>query len=169
MTDIRIKENRDFTNLIWDFVVRSDTHLLDEREELATAVRVALGTDMLADEDIILPDLDNTDRRGWWGDLDAESIWQGWPIGTKNWVLLRGKITNAPSDEGSTVERARMYTLEALQPFIDRGVCSHVEVDAARNGLDRIDVNARIYRGNKLEIDLAFQPLWLEPDLLPGE
>jgi phage gp46-like protein len=161
MTDVRIKQNFNFAEQLWDWALRTDGQL-DQSEELATAVRVALGTDRLADEDTILPDLDSTDRRGWWGDMDAESIWNGWPIGTKNWVLARSKITQAPSEEGSTVERARQYTLEALQPFIDNGVASRVEVEAERTELHRIDVHAVIYRGPLPEIDLRYQLLWQE-------
>ena len=60
---------------------------LDDDNALATAVIVALGTDRLADPDDILPDPDSTDRAGWWGDLDAEEIWDGWPIGSRLWLL----------------------------------------------------------------------------------
>lgn len=164
MTDIRIKQNFNFAEPLWDWVVRSDTHLLDEREELATAVRVALGTDALAGANEILPDPDSTNRCGWWGDYEAEAIWDGWPIGTKNWLLTRAKITEAPSEEGSTLERARLYTRTALQPFIIRGVASDIEVNVVRTELQRIDVYVTIYRGPLEEIDLQYQLLWEDLD-----
>jgi hypothetical protein len=44
----------------------TDAGTLDDREELATAGRVALGTDARAGELDTLPDPDSTDRRGWW-------------------------------------------------------------------------------------------------------
>jgi phage gp46-like protein len=64
---------------------------LDTRDELATSVIVALGTDRLAEPDDILPGFDETDRRGWWGDLDAEVIHDGWRIGTRLWLMARHK------------------------------------------------------------------------------
>lgn len=133
---------------------------LSEEEELATAVRVALGTDALASPTDILPDPDSTDRRGWWGDLDAEEIWNGWPIGCKNWILLRTKIADANAAEGSTVMRAEQYTREALQPFILRNIASRIEVRAQRVGRQEIDVFVTIFRGPKTAIQLRFAYLW---------
>jgi phage gp46-like protein len=109
-----------------------------------------------------LPDLDSTDRHGWWGDLDAEEIWGGWSIGCKNWLLSRSKITDALSVEGSTLARAKRYTQEALQPFIDKRVATRIEVSAVRTELERIVVEAKIYRGPTAEIDLRYQLLWQE-------
>ncbi len=135
---------------------------MDEREELATAVRLALATDSLSDVNEILPDLDSTDRRGWWADMDAESIWGGWPIGCKNWLLTRAKITDTPSSEGSTLQRARQYTQQALQPLIDKRICTRIDVTAERAELGRIVVDVKIFRGPKAEIDLRYQLLWEE-------
>ena len=110
-------------------------------------MRVAVGTDALADLNEPLPDLDSEDRRGWWGDLDAEAIWGGWPIGSKNWLLMRAKISDKLSWEGDTVVRAKAYNRAALQPFIDRRICSRIEVEAVRVGRDEIDVHIVMYRG----------------------
>lgn len=145
MTDARLKGFVSLEGTTMDLLLR-DNGRLDEREELATAVRVALGTDALSSADEILPDPDSTDRRGWWGNLDAEEIWGGWPIGCKNWLLLRAKITDTPSSEGSTIHRARQYTRDALQPFIDKKIASRIDVEATRVGLERIDVEVFIYR-----------------------
>ena len=62
---------------------------LDDRDALASAVIVALGTDRLAEEGDLLPDPDSMDRRGWWGDYDADMVWDGWPIGCRLWLLQR--------------------------------------------------------------------------------
>ena len=166
MTDVRIKQYITIEGPTMDWFLREVDNSLDEREELATAVRLALGTDSLADANDILPDPDSTDRRGWWGDMDAEFIWGGWPIGCKNWLLSRAKITEAPSQEGATLERARRYTINALQPFIDKRVASQVDVSANRTELQRVEVNAIIYRGPAVEIDLRYQILWEEQDIL---
>ncbi len=162
MTDIRIKELSSIEGPFWDWILRAAGNL-DAREELATAVRVALGTDSLSEEKEILPDPDSVDRRGWWGDMDADLIWGGWPIGTKAWLLSRAKITDATSFEGSTLQRAKQYTLDALQPFIDKRIATRIEVDAKRTETTRIEVHVIIYRGDKKEVDLRYQILWEEP------
>ena len=133
---------------------------LDESQELATLVKVALMTDRLAGVDDVLPDPDSVDRRGWWGDLDADVIWDGWPVGTKNWLLLRAKISDPYSMEGDTVQRAEQYTREAVQPLVAKKICSRIDVKAVRVGVERIDVLVRIYRGPLMEIELQFQDLW---------
>ncbi len=136
------------------------TGLIDETHELETAALVALGTDKLADINEVLPDPDSEDRRGWWGDMDAEELWDGWPVGTRSWLLTRAKISDALSAEGATLERARFYTEEALRPFIEHGIASHVTVTAARTEIDRIEVLATLHRGPLADIQLRFQPLW---------
>jgi phage gp46-like protein len=140
ITDLPVKDiSASFSSLglittDMDISLRSDVSggTLDTREELASAVRVALGTDRLVDAEEVLPDPDSTDRRGWWGDMDAEIVWDGWPIGVKNWLLTRAKISDNVSWEGDTVERARTYTQSALQPLIDRRIASQISVSAQR-------------------------------------
>jgi phage gp46-like protein len=161
MTDIRLKQHFTLEAVTMDWLLKDG--LLDEREELATCVRVALGTDALAAPDEILPDPDSNDRKGWWGDYQATEIWDGWPIGTKNWLLRRAKILQTPSSEGSTLERARSYTHQAIQPLIDRKIASAVTVTAERQGLTEIVVTVVIYRGPKTEVNLRYQLLWEEP------
>lgn len=166
MTNVRVKENLSLQAVTMDWAL-TDVGTLDEREELASAARVALGTDAMSDIGEVLPDPDSTDRRGWWGDFESEEIWGGWPVGCKNWLLTRAKITDTPSSEGSTLGRARNYTLAALQPFIDKRIASQLVVDAFRTERDRIDVSAQIYRGPNEEIDLRYQLMWQEPPVFP--
>ena len=139
-----------------------DNGTLDESQALATAVIVALGTDRLADPNDILPDPDSTDRAGWWGDMDAEELFDGWPIGTKLWLLKRSKIVGADNPEGATVTRVEQYISEALQPFINMRIATSFDVEAFRNGVNRIDAYVVIYRGPKLPVELRFQVLWDE-------
>lgn len=161
MTDIRIVNCTNLTGIRADWVLLSN-NLLDQTEELVNAVKLALLTDAIADPADILPDPDATDRRGWWGDLEAETIWTGWPIGCKCWLLSRAKITPAESREGSTLARAEGYVRTALQPMIDNQICSAINVVATRVGLSRIDVMVTVYRGPRAEIQLQFQSLWTE-------
>jgi phage gp46-like protein len=161
--DIRLVQN----TLFPQYDVQSDWALLpngalDERQALATAVVVALGTDALAERDDILPDPDSTDRAGWWGDLDAEEIWGGWPIGSRLWLLKRDKIADPGSQRGATVTKVDRYIREALQPFLDKRIASRLEVKVERVGLERIDAHIVIYRGPTLAVELRYQILWTQ-------
>src|SRR5215472_15553230 len=103
MPDVRLVQQSIFpyqTDVSVDWLLRADG-TLDDSQALATAVIVALGTDRLADVTDVLPDPDSTDRRGWWGDLDAQEVWDGWPIGSRLWLLKRDKITDAGAARGS--------------------------------------------------------------------
>src|SRR4249919_3839414 len=155
MSDIRLIN---VTNLegIWVDLLYQNGQLA-EREALFTAVKVALLTDRAADDGEDLPDPDSSDRRGWWGDTDAETIWDGWQIGCKNWLLLRSKIAPAEAREGSTLARAEAYTRDAVQPFIDKGICSHIDVSAVRIEKERIEVTLVVFRGPLNDIELRFQ------------
>jgi len=135
---------------------------LDETQALATAVVVALGTDGLAATSDILPDPDSTDRAGWWGDLDAEEIWDGWPIGCKLWLLKRDKIVGPEAMQGATTTRVEYYIREAIQPFLDRRIGSRMNVWVERVNRDQINAVIRLYRGPTLEIELRYQILWSE-------
>jgi phage gp46-like protein len=161
MTDVRIINVTNLAGIWADWLLKPD-NTLDESEELANIVKVALLTFAWADADDILPDPDSTDRCGWWGDLDAETIWDGWPIGAKIWLLSRAKITPAEAKEGATLTRAEQYCRIALQPMIDKQLCSHIDVVATRASIERINVAIKVYRGPTLQIDLRFQNLWLE-------
>jgi phage gp46-like protein len=159
MSDVRIINVTNLRGIWADWLLKPD-NTLDESEELANIVKVALLTFGWADADDILPDPDSTDRCGWWGDLDAETIWDGWPIGAKIWLLSRAKITPAEAKEGATLTRAEQYCRIALQPMIDKQLCSHIDVVATRVSVERIDVAIQVYRGPTLQIDLRFQNLW---------
>ena len=173
MPDIRLVQNADFPNapaysVTIDWSLLADG-TLDDRDSLATAVIVALGTDRLADTSDILPDPDSTDRAGWWGDLDAQEIWGGWNIGSRLWLLKRDKIEPSQSSRGATVVRVEYYIREAIQPFIDNKIASSFDVAVARVDVDRIDAQIVIYRGPMKPIDLRYQILWtnIEMEGLP--
>ncbi|GGC68648.1 phage GP46 family protein [Chelatococcus reniformis] len=128
--------------------------------ELADAVVVALGTDALAGPDDALPDPNNDDRRGWWGDLDAELLYGGWPIGSRIWLMAREKITGPEARQGSTIGKAEDIVRDALQPFIDRRIATHMSVSAVRSGLEQIDVDVTLFRGAKPVVSLRYAVLW---------
>lgn len=159
MPDIRLVPiaSPDVVTLDW---LKKSTGLLDETQQLASAVLVALNTDALADPSEALPDPRDDNRRGWWGDLDAEKIWNGWPIGSKLWLLTRAKIVGSEAREGATISRVETYIKKALQPFIDAKICSRVSVAATQDNNQRISARIILYRGPKSAIQLQYQPLW---------
>lgn len=160
--DIRLVQNTIFPGrgvVQIDWLLLGDG-TLDSTQELATAVIVALGTDRLAEVGDRLPDPDETDRRGWWGDYQAEQIWDGWPVGSRLWLLQREKIEGPGSRRGATTVRVEQYIREAINPFIERRIGSHFEVEATRVDRQRIDALVRIYRGPVLEIELRYAILW---------
>jgi phage gp46-like protein len=159
MTDVRIINHTSLAGIWADWLQLSDG-ALDQTQELVNVVKLALLTDALADVTDILPDPDSTDRKGWWGNFDAETVWNGWPIGCKCWLLTRAKITPAEAKEGATLSRVESYIREALQPMITNRICTAFTVSAKRIGLSRIDALVTVYRGPSEEIQLQFQNLW---------
>ena len=130
MPDIRLVQNSaafPAYSIPIDWSLLSDG-TLDDSQALASAVIVALGTDRLANPDDILPDPDSTDRAGWWGDLDAAELFDGWPIGARLWLLKRSKIVGPEDPEGATVARVEEYIREAIQPFVDLRIVSAFDV-----------------------------------------
>jgi phage gp46-like protein len=163
MSDIRYLQQLDFpayaVSLDW---LLDDMNLLVDGFDLQSAVIVALGTDALAPQSEDLPDPDSTDRRGWWGDYEAEEIWGGWPVGCLLWLLHRAKITGATASQGSTLSRADGWTRDAMRPFIDNRIASQIAVEAIKTDIDRIDVGVTIYRGPDPAIELRYSDLWDE-------
>jgi phage gp46-like protein len=159
--DVRYRQQLDFpayaVELDWWL---NDLNLIEDGYDLQAAVIIALGTDALAPPDEELPDPDATDRRGWWGDMDADEIWNGWPVGCLLWLLRRAKITGAGARSGSTLARAEGWTREAMDPFVTHRIASHIDVEAELVARDRIDVAVTIYRGPAPEVELRYSQLW---------
>lgn len=166
MTDVRYRQQADFreypayaVELDW---LLTDQNLLDDMFALQSAVIIALGSDALAAATDPLPGLDETDRGGWWGDLDAQEIWDGWPVGSKLWLLRRAKISSSLASDGGTVFRASSYARAAIQPFIDKQIASAADVGAERTDVSRIDVSVLLKRGPDPAVALRYAELWEE-------
>lgn len=161
--DVRLVQNANFprysVTIDWKLL---DDGTLDDTQALATAVVVALGTNALADAAEELPDPDSTNREGWWGDYEADIIWDAWPIGSKLWLLRRSAIESVASLQGSTVARVLAYINQAVQPFVDRRIASRFAAYAARVDKQRIDSRIVIYRGPTPAIELMYSILWNE-------
>lgn len=160
-SDIRYLQQLDFpayaVNLDW---LMTDQNLIADGYDLQSAVIVALGTDALAPPDEQLPDPDATDRRGWWGDMDADLIWQGWPVGCLLWLLSRAKITDNSAQQGSTLARIDGWTRDAMKPFTQRRIASRIDVNPEQIDTQRIDVGVTIYRGPDTAVELRYAELW---------
>jgi phage gp46-like protein len=147
----------------------NDQNLIEDGFDLQSAVIVALGTDAYAPVSEPLPDLPGLiepDRRGWWGDMDADEIWGGWPVGCLLWLLRRAKIVGAGAEGGSTITKADGWTRMATRPFVERRIATRIDVDANQLNLDRIDVSVVIYRGPEPAVELRYAELW--DDLAKG-
>jgi phage gp46-like protein len=162
MADIRLIQYDQFPLAFSIDYLLLNNGTLDQSLALSTAVILALGTDRLALPSDILPDPDSTDRAGWWGDLDAQEIWNGWPIGCRLWLMRRSKITGSAARQGATVTLVEQYCREALQPFVDLKIVSSILVKAQRIGLERVDCLVRLYRASEIAVDLRYSVLWDE-------
>jgi phage gp46-like protein len=169
--DIRLVQNVYFPkyNVTMDWSLLPDG-TLDDTQALATSVCVALGTNARADTTDPLPDPDSTDYMGWWGDLDADTIWGAWPIGSKIWLLQRSAIEGPNAQRGATIELVRMYIQQAIQPFVDNHICSRFDITVVRPAtpLNQINSMIRIYRGPQPPIELMYSILWEEQKQATG-
>ena len=136
--------------------------VVDESQALATAIIVALGTDRLAAVSDKLPDNLSNDRRGWWGDIDAQEAWNGWDIGTRLWTMQRDKITDAGYRFGATTAKAESFAKECIRPFVDGGIISNFTVKATKISVQRVDLLITLMRTLSPDVTLEFQSLWDE-------
>lgn len=121
MTDLALIWNNDLGAA--DLAIEAGD--LKRDDGLRTAVLISLFTDRRARPDDVLPS-DDGDRRGWWGDVAAET--PGDQIGSRLWLLGREKITPA------ALTKARDYCDEALAWLIEDGVARAVEIETAAQG-----------------------------------
>ena len=149
MADIRVIWNADL--MIGDWKLAG--HVLDTDRELVTAVAVALFTHRTADADDEIPDT-TSDRRGWWGDADAQEMHGGWPIGSRLWLISREKQTE------ETRQRAEEYIHEALVPFVDLGAVNAYDLNVDWFAHERLGAEITLYRGPQHSIEVRFESLW---------
>jgi len=151
MADIRVVWDADMMSGDWLISGRT----LDSTHELVTAVAVALFTHRTAEDDDPLPHF-ASDRRGWWGDHEAREIYDGWPIGSRLWLLSREKQTE------ETRARAEEYIREALDPFVTHRICERYDLTVAWFAHERLGAEIVFYRGPKESIAVRFEKLWDE-------
>lgn len=110
---------------------------------LRTAILISLFTDARAPADAPLPE-ESADRRGWWGDDFTAT--EGRPRNTTSetgsllWLLARSKITQA------TINRAREYTIAALQWLLTDGIASRLDVQVEAQDRQRLAIRVELDR-----------------------
>ena len=132
---------------------------LHQDNGLGSAVLLSLFCDRRAGEDDLVPDLDNQDRRGWWGDLVSEYADAGDQIGSRLWLLERSKATK------ENAERAKEYIYEALQWLIDDGIAVRVGAETSIEGPPEnrwLAMRAEVYRSDGSKVAVAFDNQWRE-------
>jgi len=92
--------------------------------------------------------------------MDADTIWNGWPIGSRLWLMRRAKINSNASAGGNTVVQVRNFIYEAIQPFIDQKIASRFEADIARTDVQTIKAVIRLFRGPLPAVQLNYEVLW---------
>jgi phage gp46-like protein len=151
MADIRIVWSPEM--MTGDWALAGDG--LDGTQALVTAVVAALFTWRTADVDDALPGgPEDTDRKGWWGDHEAAQIHDGWPIGSRLWLLVREKQTD------ETRNRAEAYLREALDPFVTLGAVDRYDCAVDWFAPGRLGAEITLHRGPDGSIAVRFESLW---------
>lgn len=126
---------------------------LDTTREIVTAVAVALFSWRTAYADDPLPNA-TSDRKGWWGDHEAAELHEGWPIGSRLWLLSREKQTE------ETRQRAEVYIREALDPFVKIRLCETYDLVVDWFGFQKLGAEITLHRGPQGSIAIRFESLW---------
>ena len=156
-TDIKVKFDDNFTA---DFtLVKGD---LEREKGMGTAVLMSLFTDRRADES---DEIDNEDKRGWWGDQVAEV--EGDQIGSKIYQLSRSKAT--PDVE----VKLKQFIFEALEWMIEDGVVVEdgITVDTFIFGPvenRRLGFKVELKQSDGQIFALAFDDLWKLTSVIGG-
>ena len=157
--DIRIVWDQDFQE--GEFEFDSDIQDLTSDEGLETAVIISLFSDRRAKPDDPLPDPNNPDRRGWWGDLASPDV-EGDQIGSRLWLLERSKTLD------SVLVQAKEYAQEALQWLIEDKVAARVVAETERQndpGEDRLALKVEIHKPDGSVIPFNFEAQWIAQGL----
>ncbi|MBD9445753.1 MULTISPECIES: phage GP46 family protein [unclassified Rhizobium] len=127
---------------------------LRSEQGLATQVLICLMTDRRVEQSELR---DGDENRGWFGDsfdmMEGET-----PLGSRLWLLRRSALY--PGIE----VKAEDYAREALQPLLDQGAATRVEVTAIA-GSNRLDLSVSLYGQNGSHVyNSQFELLWRQID-----
>ena len=96
--------------------------------------------------------LPGNQKFGWWGDGTLTIFNDAW--GSRLWELARSPLTDA------IVLRAKGFVEEALAWLLEDGVAQTVEVQAERQGLDRLAIGCLIVRSDGSSLNIRFADVW---------
>jgi len=125
----------DTTLMEGDFSFNSSIQDLTSESGIKTSVIISLFTDRKAEKDDVLPDSNNSDRRGWWGDLTSPET-ENDRIGSRLWLLSREKTLE------TVLVKAKQYAEEALEWMVEDKIVSKIEIKAERQGTIGNDILA---------------------------
>jgi phage gp46-like protein len=133
---------------------------LAAKAALATAVTLALFTDIRVSPDHPLAFLAAGDPRGWWGDgADVRADLGESPLGSLLWLLERAPLTI----RGQSAARwAEQFALEALLPLKQQAAVVRIEVSGSVNETaNRLELSVALYgRDGGRVYDRKFDLVW---------
>lgn len=134
-------------------VIDGKGHLADTNRDnrLVRAVISSLFTWARAREGDELPTPESP-RMGFWGDSYAAMVGDRW--GSRLWLLARESLTTA------TVVKARDLAQEALAWMLEDGIARRVQVEAERQGLDRLNLRILVDEPDGQRLDIRFADIW---------
>jgi phage gp46-like protein len=147
----------------WDEILLEGDFLYSEGDltgdaGLETAVIISIFSDRRAEPEDELPDSQDSDRRGWWGDLTLEQTAAGFDkLGSRLWLLERAKTVP------ETLVKAKAYIEESLQWLVDDGIAVKVEVEVERQGIAENGILAfgvKIYKSDNDVEAFHFSEQW---------
>lgn len=118
------------------FDIAMDGPDLKTDKGLRTKVIISLFTDSRAHDDDVLPS-DVNDRRGHWADSYGSSV-----KGSRLWLLERAKEIQ------DTLDKAKEYSEEALEWFIDEGIAQSVKVSTEWFAKGKLGIYVTITKGD---------------------
>lgn len=137
-------------NIPLDLIVDGQAVQADQvSEPLVRSAIISLFTWRRSDPGDKLPGIE---RYGWWGDTFPTV--PNDKIGSRLWLLSRSALTD------EAVVRAKSYASEALAWMIEDGVATAFEVQAERQGLDKLALGVLIVRGDKSTLNIRFSNVW---------
>ncbi len=121
--------------------------LLKTTQSFESDLQLSLFLDRRADSSEVS---DPQRRRGWFGNqFDPVPERQ---LGSKLWLLEQARVTK------ETLLKAKLYTKEAIEWFVEDGHATKIEVDGSLLP-NNIKIRAKIFRLNDLVVDHTFT-LW---------
>jgi phage gp46-like protein len=125
----------------------------------------ALGTDFSLETQVLISIFTNAEasqremevegldfQQGWWADSDSLRAPGARRMGSKLWLLSRGKTTQ------DTLRRAESYVLESLLWLKEAGIVSKITVLATKLSSGMLGLDVSLTRPNKLLP--VYQRLW---------